>query len=1257
MRSAVWQALRSWNSAKPTALLAVIAFAVGIGSTTAIFAVVTGVMLKPLPYPEGNRFVTLFGTRFTEPGQFSSNTFPDLLEYQRRTTSFDVFGWFRLDHFNLTSPGEPQYVGGAAVTPSLARNLGVNPVAGQWFADETGVVISNALWRRLGADADIVGKPITLSEHRLTVTGVMPSGFHLPIAGTVPVNFETDVWIVLDPLGKGQNASEGAYFAYARRRPGVTLAQAQADVNRAAAEIARLGPASHPSYTAQLVGLHETPLFRGLRPTLFLLFAAAALLLLISCANVATLLLARAVARTRETAIRVALGASQRQLAVRYFVEGCFVSLAGAAAGVVLSVALIRLVVALGSAYIPRTDEIAIDWTVLAFGLGIAFLASALSSLAPLWQAVRTAPNGVLTDGVRASAGAGVRRVSRALVVLEIAIAFTLIAVSSVLVVHLRTLTRVSPGFDPAHLLTFQITLADTVSAGPARASYQKSLTDALEAIPGVRGAAFANQIPVEGCCLGGTVYPEGPGSTLDIVRTTSFVFVSPDYFRTMGIPLRRGRFLNEADVNKDLLFAVIDQTAASRFWPDRDPVGAYGRLGRPDGDRFQVIGVTGDVRNAGLNQPTRAEIYLLSTIVPVNPMRFLVRSPVPPDLLIPEIRRAVQRVDPALAVHEPATMNAIVQQSLQLVRVGSYMMTFFGTAALLMATLGIYGVVSYAVRQRTIEIGTRMALGAQSRDVLALVVGGGLAMAAYGIATGGIAAIGAAWVLVRLFEIRDPGWLPFVSSAAIVAGVATAASFSPAWRATRLSPMVAIRNEPRSTWQSARRSIRHAMQEVAEAFSSAGDARHVSSGTLLTEFVAAARGASSAADALRKALATLCNRLGAESAMLLEPGSAQEYRCTAAAGSPARADCSVPAEGFLVNRLAAYAAPLPFTSADFDALLQWARENRPGRVAELQTLKDTGVRMAVPLRTKKEIVGILLLGSPAGRDHYTAPETHVLGNCADQFALMIENARLTGRMVDQEKLRSDLALAVEVQKRLLPERPPVADVAEIAAVSLPARSIGGDYYDFIEVRAGRIGIALADVSGKGIAAALIMSVVQASLRIISSDGDVSLPQLAAKMNRFLYRSTPSNKYATFFYAQLDSCNRRLRYVNAGHNPPYLIRAGVRSPAGAIDYSTSEIQELSIGGAVVGMFPEMTYDEAAIELEPGDVLVAFTDGVTEAQGPTELEFGEDRLQELLRQVAHLPAAAIAERISEELRNWIQDAAQYDDLTFIVLKVN
>ena len=304
-----------------------------------------------------------------------------------------------------------------------------------------------------------------------------------------------------------------------------------------------------------------------------------------------------------------------------------------------------------------------------------------------------------------------------------------------------------------------------------------------------------------------------------------------------------------------------------------------------------------------------------------------------------------------------------------------------------------------------------------------------------------------------------------------------------------------------------------------------------------------------------------------------------------------------------------------------------------------------------MPLRTRTEILGVLLLGERRHRARFTAHEKQVLRAGADQFALMIENARLTDRVVEQEALRRDIALASEVQRRLLPDAPPRAEGVDFAAASVPARRIGGDYYDFVELRDRGIGIALADVSGKGVAAALIMSVVQASLRIISSEEEVAPPRLVARINRFVYQSTPESKYATFFYARLDE--RRLRYVNAGHNAPYLLRANRGSTA---DSAPLEIEQLSVGGTVVGMFPEMDYEEDTVEQGPGDFLLAFTDGVPEAHNADTEEFGEERLQQLLRQTAHLSANEISARISAEMKHWIGDAEQYDDLTFIVMKV-
>ena len=699
----------------------------------------------------------------------------------------------------------------------------------------------------------------------------------------------------------------------------------------------------------------------------------------------------------------------------------------------------------------------------------------------------------------------------------------------------------------------------------------------------------------------------------------------------------------------------MINEAAARAYWPGRNPIGASARLFEPDGDPLEVVGVVGDVRNNGLNKPAVPAIYLSAAVAGLNAMNVVVRSDLPTDQLIGAVRRSIRQTEPMAAMNNVRTMNDALSDALQLERLSSLVMTFFGLAALLMATLGIYGVVSYFVRQRTVELGTRMALGASHRDLVALVLGGGLKLAVAGVAVGSIALVGGVWLLVRFLQVANFGWLPFASSTAVVALVAAAAASVPAWRTTLISPMVAMREQPPSVWRWARERMQIAVRDIREAVGGDDSGSEVSAADMLTAFVDAARSADSYTGALRAVLASVCEKLKVESAALLDrrDGSPAEYRCLVAAGALETAAPVVAADGFLITRLRAYPLPLPFALNELPALAEWAAAHRPERLDEIRALAAAGVRLAVPLRTRSEILGVLLLGERPQRDGFSAHEKQVLRACADQFALMIENARLTDRVVEQETLRRDIALASDVQRRLLPDAPPSVDGADFAAMSVPARRIGGDYYDFVELRDRALGIALADVSGKGVAAALIMSVVQASLRIIASEGDVPPPRLVARMNQFVHRSTPGSRYATFFYAQLDQQGRQLRYVNAGHNAPFLLRASRQSTT---DSASPEIEQLSVGGTVVGMFPDMDYEEATVELCPGDVLLAFTDGVPEAHNPENEEFGEERLQQLLRQTAHLPADEISARISAEMKDWIRDAEQYDDLTFIVMKV-
>jgi hypothetical protein len=323
----------------------------------------------------------------------------------------------------------------------------------------------------------------------------------------------------------------------------------------------------------------------------------------------------------------------------------------------------------------------------------------------------------------------------------------------------------------------------------------QPRLIESLQMIPGVDAVAVANQLPLDGCCLGTPIYPEGSPADLIAGQRTSLMAVSPDYFRATKIPLRRGRLLDEIDARSDPAVAVISQSAATRYWRDRDPIGTYGRFGNPDGTRFQVVGIVGDVRNDGLGNPPVPDIYVLSTLGRLETLYLVVRSARPVATLLPDIRRAVRSVDPELPIYQVASMRDIVQRSMTLERAASVLTTFFAVAALVLATLGVYGILSYFVRHRRVEIGTRVALGASSRRVLSLVVSGGLMLAVAGVSTGGLLGFGASLYLARTFDIENVGGLPFVAAIAVVVAVALGASAVPAWRASRLSPIVAIRD------------------------------------------------------------------------------------------------------------------------------------------------------------------------------------------------------------------------------------------------------------------------------------------------------------------------------------------------------------------------------------------------------------------------------------------------------------------------------
>jgi len=1245
------QALRSWKTALPVALLAAAGLAIGIGSATGIFSVVEAVLLKPLPYANADRYLMVRAEWRRQPGSWTVFSYADHLDYAARNRTLETFGCYQSYAFNVTFHQHASHVPGVQISPVLLPMLGIRPVRGQWFGekDQDVVLISESLWRRMGSDPAIVGNAITINGALFTVTGVMPTWFRFPADSS-----NNELWVPLKP-----DHDQLKYRAYhyltclALPKPGVSEPSARADLQQVLDEIRREQPADAGEPEVITTAPLLTEIVRYIRPRLLLLLAAAFALLLITCANVASVLLARSVARGRETAIRVALGATTWQLGVQYFFEGLVVAIAGAAVGTLLAYWLVHATLALAADSIPRADQVSPDVRVLAFALLIAVVASVLFSLAPLWQASQTQPNEVLTDGLRSSASSVHRRLLRTFVIAEVMLAFALLATGGVLWERFNSLERIHPGFDPDRLLLANVYAPGGKFPGKSQQVYMTRLLEAIQHLPGVEAAGFSSMMPFLGTgnntALQAEAHPQKPWSGVN-----GFIeqrFVSPSYFRTLRIPLLAGRYLNDSDQDGDVIAMVINEALAREEWPHENPIGAFARIFSWTDRRFQIVGIVGDVRNYGLDGPPHPEFYLSYRANAADEMQWAIRSNLSEAALAGEVRRAVENVDPEQTIYSVETMREAIADSLSTERLQAILLAFFALAALLLSVIGVYGVVSYTVRQRTTEMGTRMALGADSRKLLKLVMGDGLRLSVIGTAAGVVALLALGRVLASSdFHMQIVDAWPFLFSAVIIGSLTLLASWFPAWRAAGLPPMIAIRNDMGSAWQESKLHYRQLL-ERATAERPSQD-MGVEQATLLSNMVAAGREAESFSQAIAAALNTLREKLETEKVVLLAqlvPG--EPYRST----EPEQ--LSIPADAFLVRRLRGLSTPLPLSEGELSAWEHWARNNSPDRLGEIETLRQVAASLAVPVFSKNEIIAVLLLGEP-GRGSLSAEILRALPPAAAQLGLMLENGRLTDRIVEQERLRREMLLATEVQKRLFPQAWPQASSIQLAGMCMPARGVGGDYYDFLDLGNRQVGVALADVAGKGIAAALIMSVVQASLRSLSDLCNCSLADLATRMNRLLYRSTGSNSYATFFYAQVDEQKRELRYVNAGHNPPMLLR-GPGWVSGHVPFvaSAANVEELATGGTIIGMFAQAAYEEALIELRSGDVMIVFSDGVSEAHNPAEEEYGEERLKELLRKVSHLAVNDMAGAVMQELKKWMLDAPQHDDLTFVLMKVS
>jgi putative ABC transport system permease protein len=657
MRSSFLQALHSWKNAKSVALLAIAALAIGIGSTTAIFTVIQSVLLKPLPFANAERYFSYFGAWRSQPELWASVSYSDYLDIAKQAQTVEVFGCSATGSVNVTFNRHALHVIGTQLSASLAQSFGIQPLLGRWYEETekepTGIhaaVISESLWRRIGSDPNIVGKTLTMNGEQCTVTGVMPSWFRYPLD-----HGDNEVWTPLNPDDNQKKYREYHYLRCdAKLKPGITRQQAEQDFNRIQALLLHQYPAAAEPEIVTLTPDVEW-VTREIRPGLLLLLGSAVALFLITCANVASLLLARSVARARETAVRVALGASNWQLGWHYFFEGLLLSLAGACLGTLLSLALVQIVVSIAADQIPRSGQIAANWQVLGFALLSAFGCGVFFSIWPLWQARHIAPNEVLSEGTRASAGSGSQKLLNAFVVTQVALTFSLLAIGALIFSDLQNLYGLNPGFDPKNLVVMHAYVPTAkYRTNEKRSAYETRLLEEIQRTPGVEKAGFIDLMPI--VRTGDNTFLNVEGRpVLDVAHSVSIEqrFISPSYFQVMKIPLLQGRFFTENDKEADLMPIIINQSLQKLYWRRSDAVGSFVRIFSWKEKRFQVVGVVGDVRNAGVAERPQPEFYLSYRCVSPTGFAWAIRSPLILETLTPAVRQAVQRVDPDQSIFD----------------------------------------------------------------------------------------------------------------------------------------------------------------------------------------------------------------------------------------------------------------------------------------------------------------------------------------------------------------------------------------------------------------------------------------------------------------------------------------------------------------------------------------------------------------------------------------------------------------------------
>src|SRR5262245_12409978 len=792
-------------------LIAVLTLALGIGANTAIFSVVNGVLLRQLPYEEPERLALIRQQALSHGLESLPIAASEFTDYRNQTQSFTHLTAFDTADFNLTGGDLPERVSGARVSASLFPLLGVKPQLGRTFsADENEpgrnnvVLLSHALWsRRFAADPGIIGGTLALSGHSYTVIGVMPPSFQFPMSlfgmkgGTFthpaeswpPLAFSADLLRVRNSRWLG---------VIGRLKPGVTLAQANADVDAVAKRMPQQYPENYPpeGWGSKAYSLHEQIVGR-MRLPLLILLGAVSLVLLIACANVASLLLARSTVRRKEIAVRAALGASRRRITRQLLTESLLLAFCGGGLGLLIALWGTNQLVSLSAQTLPRMKEVSLDGRVLGFTLAISMLTGLFFGLAPVIEASKLNLNEVLNEGGRTMTGsAGQKRLRSLIVVAEFALALMLLIGGGLLSRSFWRLQNVSPGFDPENLLTFQITLPWKSYPGSqyVGAFFQQAVAR-IARLPGFKAVGAASILPLSGSNNDEGFVIEGrPYRDIKDLGDEEFRAVTPDYFRAIGIPLLKGRFFNDADNADAPGVTIINQAFAERHFRGEEPVGKRITRDGPRGTNLHwitIVGVVGDVRHSGLNLETKPEFYMPHLQEPRSSMSLVARVGSDPVGLSATIRREIRALDAQLPVYTLRTMDRIVAESVAPQRLSPLLFGGFAALSLTLSAIYIYGVMSYAVAQRMHEIGIRVALGARSRDVLKLVVTQGMKPAMAGIAIGLAAAFGLTRLMRNLlFDVSATDPLTFAVITLLLATIGLFACWIPARRATKVDPM-----------------------------------------------------------------------------------------------------------------------------------------------------------------------------------------------------------------------------------------------------------------------------------------------------------------------------------------------------------------------------------------------------------------------------------------------------------------------------------